>query len=385
MTGHIIEFVTRQRLHALDVVIEVDLETTCRIPHVEAIISKCTTAEHLLLKLYGLLLVARESLKGGYTAEQFSTLPDIAFIKTEDIVANPDIRTPFNHMSRPVDNELFFRITAMNDDTRDIRADFFFGRVDKAVSLRRLACAYKNHTDLNNRILQLLRNRKIAIWAVTLYIPRSQESRSRLSRTLRRFLNIRIVATDNGLLRIIAFNIEFNPATRFNVLSVKETQKRVEIRLIHFKAASLVMKDGNHLFIKKELPGLSKEVKAIHADFHHWKLTVCSVPKESLALDFLELDDDIGCALFASRFQNLSDYRLNISKCGSIRKFNIEGGAESSNIYMNLGTCLRDSKEFNLEFTSHIIVIFHTGRICVSVRLFSFAHMPRRSVLALDF
>ena len=166
---------------------------------------------------------------------------------------------------------------------------------------------------------------------------------------------------------------------------MKELEKWVKVRLVHFKASSFVVKDGHHLFIKKEFPGLSKEVKTIHTDFYHWKLTVCSISKEALTLDLFKLNNDIWSAFRASRLQNLIHYRLNFGEGTGIRKFNIEGWTEPSDIYMNLGTRLSHSKEFNLELTAHVIVVFDTSCIRVSIGLFSFAHMPRCIVLALDF
>ena len=104
MTCHVIQLVTRKSFLALDIMVQINLETTRGCQNIQLIVAESGGAEHLLLQLDLLSLKAREALEAGarFNPQQFSTLPHVAFIKTKDVVSNEHIRIPLAHVGSPV-------------------------------------------------------------------------------------------------------------------------------------------------------------------------------------------------------------------------------------------------------------------------------------------
>lgn len=111
---------------ALDVVIQVNLNTAMSGPREEEVVTERRGAQSLLLQLHLLAEVCetteRLNLALPCNLELLRPLPDIFLIKTKGIVSDEKVGVPLFHEARPVKNHLLLCRLAMDNGARHIIA-----------------------------------------------------------------------------------------------------------------------------------------------------------------------------------------------------------------------------------------------------------------------
>ena len=105
MLRHLVQLVRGELVSTLDNMIQVNLEASLERQRVEEVVSERRGGESLLLErhLATMTVQATHDLEGLVVADTIcqSPLPQVALIKTEDVVADPDIRIGLGEPSEP--------------------------------------------------------------------------------------------------------------------------------------------------------------------------------------------------------------------------------------------------------------------------------------------